>query len=151
MHDFKDESFILQFLSPKVIRDLKLFAVLDDDEHRDIEITAIHDEQGYRYVRELLADQYNLSKQEPNIQIYNVDLSGDRSITLHHTQHNRIPLHEEDASEVVKHLHNLWQFDVHLHSIQNDNISASFECTDSDLKIVTPQNGEESESVDKAP
>jgi len=138
MQDFKDESFILQFLSPKVIRDLKLFSVLDDDQKQDIEITAIHDEQGYRYVRELLADQYNLSKQEPNIQVYNVDLSGDRSITLHHTQHNHVPLHAEDACEVVKHLHNLWKFDVHLHSIQDDRISSSVECTDNDLKITSP-------------
>jgi len=138
MQDFKDESFILQFLSPKVIRDLKLFSVLDDDERKDIEITAIHDEPGYRYVRELLADQYNLSKQEPNIQVYNVDLGGDRSITLHHTQHNRVPLQADDAREVVKHLHNLWQFDVHLHSIQDNEISSSIECSDNDLKITTP-------------
>jgi stage V sporulation protein R len=151
MHDFKDESFILQFLSPTVIRDLKLFAVLDDDEHRDIEITAIHDEQGYRYVRELLADQYNLSKQEPNIQVYNVDLSGDRSITLHHTQHNRVPLHSEDAREVAKHLHNLWQFDVHLHSIQDDKISSSIECSDNDLKITTPAPTIDEDPTNNAP
>ena len=151
MRDFKDESFILQFLSPKVIRDLKLFAVLDDDQQRDIEITAIHDEQGYRYVRELLGDQYNLSKQEPNIQIYNVDLSGDRSITLHHKQHNRVPLHAEDASEVVKHMHNLWQFDVHLHSIQDDEITCSVECSDDDLKIITPNKKDDEDPVSGAP
>jgi stage V sporulation protein R len=27
MSSFKDESFILQYLSPKVIRDLKLFSI----------------------------------------------------------------------------------------------------------------------------
>jgi len=151
MQNFKDESFILQFLSPKVIRDLKLFAILDDDDNRDMEITAIHDDEGYRRVREILADQYNLSKQEPNIQIYNVDLSGDRSITLHHTQHNRIPLHAEDAGDVVKHLHNLWQFNVHLHSLQDGEISTSFECTDDDLKIIDPQSANEKTPIDNAP
>ena len=32
MRNFKDESFIAQYLSPKLIRDLKLFAMLDDDQ-----------------------------------------------------------------------------------------------------------------------
>jgi spore cortex formation protein SpoVR/YcgB (stage V sporulation) len=135
MKDYKDESFILQFLSPKVIRDLKLFAVLDDDHNKDIEITAIHDDPGYRNIREILADQYNLSKQEPNIEIYTVDISGDRSITLHHTQRDGIPLNAEDAKEVIKHLHRLWQFDVHLHSINNGTVTASFKCSDTDLKV----------------
>ncbi|MBT8078677.1 MAG: SpoVR family protein, partial [Gammaproteobacteria bacterium] len=47
MENYKDESFILQFLSPKVIRDLKLFSIVDDDQDPKIEITAIHDEGGY--------------------------------------------------------------------------------------------------------
>ena len=34
MRNFKDESFIGQYLSPKVIRDLRLFAILDD-EHQE--------------------------------------------------------------------------------------------------------------------
>ena len=145
MQNFKDESFILQFLSPRVIRDLKLFAVLDDDQRQDIEITAIHDEQGYRYVRELLAEQYNLSNQEPNIQVVSVDLSGDRSITLHHNQHNRIPLNADDAGEVVKHLHNLWQFDVHLLSIQDGEVFTHFECNEKELKI-TANHKEDTDS-----
>ena len=32
--------------SPKVIRDLKLFSVLDDDQKDDLLIPAIHDEPG---------------------------------------------------------------------------------------------------------
>ncbi len=28
--EFRDESFVLQFLSPKLIRDFRLFAVSDD-------------------------------------------------------------------------------------------------------------------------
>ena len=135
MKNYKDESFILQFLSPRVIRDLKLFVVLDDDHNEDIEITAIHDDPGYRKIREILADQYNLSKQEPNIEIYTVDISGDRSITLHHTQRDGIPLNAKDAKEVIKHLHRLWQFDVHLHSIDGETVTASFKCPDTDLKV----------------
>ena len=140
MKDYKDESFILQFLSPTVIRDLKLFAVLDDEHNKDIEITAIHDDPGYRKIREILADQYNLSKQEPNIEVYTVDISGDRSITLHHTQRDGIPLNTKDAKEVIKHIHRLWQFNVYLHSIDDATVTASFKCSDTDLKVESPED-----------
>ena len=130
MENFKDESFILQFLSPEVIRKLKLFNILDDDNNREIEVTAIHDDQGYLRIREELADQYNLSKQEPNIQVYEVDLRGNRSLTLQHIQHDRVPLEKEDATNVLKHLHHLWRFDVRLDSIQDEKITTSFLCDD---------------------
>ena len=130
MENFKDESFILQFLSPEVIRNLKLFNILDDDKNREIEVTAIHDDQGYRRIREELADQYNLSKQEPNIQVYEVDLRGSRSLTLQHIQNDRIPLDNDDATDVLKHLHHLWRFDVRLDSIQEDEVTTSFVCND---------------------
>ncbi|MCZ6471486.1 MAG: SpoVR family protein [Gammaproteobacteria bacterium] len=128
MENFKDESFILQFLSPTVIRNLKLFNILDDDKNKEIEVTAIHDDHGYLRIREELADQYNLSKQEPNIQVYEVDLRGNRSLTLHHIQHDRIPLDKENATEVLKHLHHLWRFDILLESIQEDKVTNSYVC-----------------------
>ncbi|MCP5424967.1 MAG: SpoVR family protein [Gammaproteobacteria bacterium] len=116
MRNFKDESFIAQFLSPKVIRDFKLFTVLDDDTDEKLEISAIHDESGYRKVRQALADQYNLGSREPNIQVYNVDYRGDRSLTLQHAIYNRKPL-SDSASEVLKHLHRLWGFTVRLETL----------------------------------
>jgi stage V sporulation protein R len=44
MRNFKDESFIAQYLSPKLIRDFHFFAVLDDDRSDKLTISAIHDE-----------------------------------------------------------------------------------------------------------
>ena len=70
MKNFKDESFIQQFLSPKVMRDLKLFAIQNDDQEDVYRVTAIHDDPGYRDLREKLARQYNLSYREPNIQAH---------------------------------------------------------------------------------
>ncbi|MCJ2375382.1 SpoVR family protein [Vibrio sp. ZSDZ34] len=117
MHNFKDESFISQYLSPKVMRDFKFFSVLDDDRKNYIEVSAIHNEVGYRQIRETLAAQYNLSNLEPNIQVFNVDVRGDRSITLQHVPHNRIPL-DKGYDEVLKHLYRLWGFDVILEEVK---------------------------------
>lgn len=119
MHNFKDESFISQYLSPKVIRDFKLFSIYDDDQQKYIEINAIHDDTGYRKIREALSAQYNLSNLEPNIQVYDVDVRGDRSLTLQYVPHNRIPL-DDSHHEVLKHLHRLWGFEVRLEEVKDN-------------------------------
>jgi spore cortex formation protein SpoVR/YcgB (stage V sporulation) len=127
MRDFKDESFIQQFLSPKVIRDFRLFGILDDDAEEEIEVSAIHDVGGYRRVRELMASQYNLGDREPNIQVVSVDVKGDRSLTLSHTQHQRRPL-GQTTEQVLRHFHRLWGFPVTLESIWGEEVVASHRC-----------------------
>ncbi|MCL1039125.1 SpoVR family protein [Shewanella submarina] len=113
MQNFKDESFISQYLSPNIMRQFKFFGINDDDSKNYLEVSAIHDDQGYRDIRQMLSQQYNLSNLEPNIQVYNVDVSGDRSLTLRYVPVNHIPLADSHA-EVLKHLHRLWGFDVTL-------------------------------------
>ena len=115
MRNFKDESFIGQYLSPKLIRDLRLFAIRDDEKQSDYHVSAIHDDAGYKRVRESLSHQYDLGSREPNIQVWNVNLRGDRSLTLRHFQHNDRPLHDS-GQEVMKHVARLWGFGVHLES-----------------------------------
>jgi spore cortex formation protein SpoVR/YcgB (stage V sporulation) len=116
MRNFKDESFISQFLSPRMIRDFKLFSILDDEERSELEVTSIHNDSGYHYIRHALSNQYNLSMNEPNIQVYNVDMRGDRSLTLRHIPHNKVPLADTSA-EVLKHLRRLWGFGVKLEAL----------------------------------
>lgn len=128
MRNFKDESFISQYLSPNIIRQFKLFALEDDDKDTHIEIDAIHNTPGYTRVRELLADQYNLGSIEPNIQVYNVDIRGDRSLTLRHYQYNRKPL-AKSLDEVLKHVVRLWGFSVRLETVDDKGeVSLTAEC-----------------------
>ena len=125
MRDFKDESFILQFLSPRLIRELKLFSVVDDEEQDHLEVAAIHDEWGYQSIRESLSANYDLGNLEPYIQVYNVNVRGNRALTLRHDMHNGRPLEKENAEEVVRHLHQLWGFDVVLESVADDQVKSS--------------------------
>ncbi|MEG2830886.1 MAG: SpoVR family protein, partial [Edwardsiella sp. (in: enterobacteria)] len=120
MRDFKDESFISQFLSPRLMREFHLFSVLDDERNSYLEIEAIHNQEGYRLLRERLSSQYNLSNLEPNIQVWNVALRGDRSLTLRYIPHNRIPLDTASRRAVIKHLQRLWGFDVYLEQVNED-------------------------------
>ncbi len=119
MQNFKDESFISQYLSPKVIRDFHLFAIVDDDQQQHLDVAAIHDSDGYQKVRQMLSNQYNLSTIEPNIQVLNVDVVGDRSLTLQFIPNQRVPL-GASYPEVLKHLHRLWGFTVKLEQLNSD-------------------------------
>jgi len=74
---------------------------------------------------------------EPNIQIWSVDLTGDRSMTLRHNMQDGIPL-SNDTQEVMKHLHYLWGFNIHLETYQNDHMVKRLSCptmTVDDLEI----------------
>ncbi|MFC3284649.1 SpoVR family protein [Litchfieldella rifensis] len=135
MRNFKDESFIQQFLSPKVIRDLKLFTVVDDDQDEMLTVSAIHNERGYQRIREELSTQYALSVREPNIQIYSADIRGDRSLTLRHVQDRRRPL-AKSVYPVMRHLYQLWGFPVKLESIQDDEVVRRYQwpLPDDDLR-----------------
>ncbi len=135
MQNYKDESFIQQYLSPKVIRDLQLYYITDNDRSDAIEVSAIHDENGYRLVRDALAQHYNLSTQEPDIQVYEVDVKGDRSLSLHHQQNSRRPLND-NTEEVLKHLHRLWGFDVYLFSYNGDEVTDTIRVPGKGLSLV---------------
>jgi spore cortex formation protein SpoVR/YcgB (stage V sporulation) len=128
MRNFKDESFIQQFLSPKVMRDFRMFTLVDDDSQAYLEVGAIHDDAGYRSLRSSLASQYALGEREPNIQVVNVDVRGDRSLTLRHFRHDRRPL-ATPYKDVLRHLAYLWGFTVRLETAHEDGtIAPTHEC-----------------------
>ncbi|WP_281646418.1 SpoVR family protein [Parendozoicomonas sp. Alg238-R29] len=126
MRNFKDESFILQYLSPKVMRNMRFFTINTKEENPYLEVGAIHNDEGFRQLRQNLAAQYNLGNLEPNIQVYSVDTKGDRSMTLRHYRHNRCPLDDASTSEILGHIQNLWGFDVKLESVDGENIIATY-------------------------
>jgi stage V sporulation protein R len=116
MRNYKDESFIGQFLSPRLMRDLRLFAIHDDASASDLEVAAIHDESGYLQLRQALSQQYDLGTREPDIQVWAVNLRGDRTLVLRHHQHRGRQL-GESTLEVLKHTARLWGFGVRLESL----------------------------------
>ncbi len=130
MRNYKDESFIGQYLSPRLIREFHLFAVADHEQEDHLEIDSIHNEDGYRRVRKLLAQQYNRDNQLPDIQIVRYERDGNRSLTLRHQLHRNRRLND-DRHEVLKHLHRLWGFSVRLETAdERGRVLRSEEVTD---------------------
>lgn len=122
--NFRDESFIQQYLSPKVMRDFHMFALLDNSEDF-IEVSKIHNSRGYDTIRKTLARSYNLSNREPDIQISDVNMTGDRTLTLKHNMYRNIPLSKTNTEEVLKHLSRLWGYPIILKSVSDAGVVKS--------------------------
>jgi len=113
--NYRDESFISQFLSPRLMRKMRMFHLHDNPEERaGIRVDAIHDDRGYRRVRRELARQYDVGFIDPNIEVVDVDLAGDRRLMLRHAVVKGAQLNEADAKRVLQHLADLWSYDVSL-------------------------------------
>jgi spore cortex formation protein SpoVR/YcgB (stage V sporulation) len=112
--NYRDESFIEQFLSPKLIRDFRLFALYDKASEGEFKVSAIHNDAGYRAVRTRLARQYDIGASDPNIQVAGADLKGNRTLFLTHSMNRGIPLHLQTRDLVVAHVERLWGHDVKL-------------------------------------
>jgi spore cortex formation protein SpoVR/YcgB (stage V sporulation) len=116
---YRDESFVLQFLSPKLMRDLHLFAVADEAKDPSMRVASIHDEHGYRDVRRRLSRHYDVAAQDPDLQITDADLSGSRRLVITHHVRNGILLDKVEAERTLQYLAKLWGYRVKL--IETDN------------------------------
>ncbi|HQY29245.1 MAG TPA: SpoVR family protein, partial [Burkholderiaceae bacterium] len=119
MRNFKDESFVAQFLSPRLIREFRLFAIADQEGDPMLEVACIHNDAGYRRVRKLLAAHYDRDARLPDIQVTGFERDGDRSLTLRHVRHRGRPL-DDDAERVLAHLQRLWGFTVRMQTVDPD-------------------------------
>ena len=118
--NYRDESFISQFLSPHMIRSWKLFKLTDQEKESALTVDAIHNERGYREIRRSLARQYDIGWMEPDIQIVDVDMAGDRHLMLEHKITNAIQLAQSDTEQVLQHLADLWGYDVVMDEVDGE-------------------------------
>lgn len=119
MMNFKDETFILQYLSPRVARDLQLFAINDPSAFaEEYDVTHIASEKSFRGLRAKLADQYAMENRIPDIQITGVDFKGSRRIILEHNVKRGRPLDIRSAREVMKNVSYLWEYSASLKTIE---------------------------------
>ena len=119
--NYRDESFILQFLSPKVIRDFRMFRLLDDMGEPTLLVDAIHDDEGYRSIRRSLARSYDPGLNDADIQVVDVDLSGDRQLRLEHRTRPGQLLAKKDAEATLRQLAILWGYQVRLAEVDSED------------------------------
>jgi stage V sporulation protein R len=115
--NYRDESFLLQFLSPAVMREYRMFRLLDDTTEPTLLVDAIHDETGYREIRRTLAGSYDPGETDANIQIVDVDLAGDRRLLLKHLTRPGHLLYRSDAEATLRYCARLWGYEVLLQEV----------------------------------
>jgi stage V sporulation protein R len=123
--EHRDDSFIMQYLSPKVIRDLKLFTVHIEygaDEENEYNnplatsamVSEIHDVEGYKNIRTALAQSKERINYVPQISVVGADFEGDRTLYLRYEPYQGRELDEDGANEVLSYLDELWGYQVTL-------------------------------------
>jgi spore cortex formation protein SpoVR/YcgB (stage V sporulation) len=129
--NYRDESFISQFLSPRLMRQMRMFHLHDNPSITEgIRVDAIHDERGFRRIRRELAKQYDVGFIDPNIEVIDVDLAGDRRLMLRHAVVKGARLNEVDTKRVLQHLADLWSYDVSLVEVDaNDTVLKEYVLT----------------------
>ena len=117
--EFRDESFVRQFLSPRLIRQFRLFR-LDDDAASDVlTVGAIHDDRGYRRVRKALAASFDPGESRPRLEVAAADLRGDRRLTISHVVRHGRTLDPLEARRTLRHLATLWGYPVVLDEVDD--------------------------------
>lgn len=114
--EHRDDSFIQQYLSPKVIRDFGMFSVnvnLKNNEPKAI-VSEIHDEIGYHQIRTNLARSYERIERVPQIVVRSADLEGDRVLHLEYVRYKDRDLDEDTAEQVTDYVDYLWGYPVEL-------------------------------------
>jgi stage V sporulation protein R len=123
----RDESFILQYLSPALIRNFRLFLLGDKSNEPYCEVASIHNERGYEAIRAALARSYDIGANQPDIQVVDVDLLGDRHLRLQHNVKNGILLDPESRDATLRHVRHLWGYEVSLAGIDDETGSLLYE------------------------
>lgn len=126
MQNFKDENFIREFLSPRVIKDMQLFCLEDDAERENYEFVCIQDEEDYRTLRKHLADQYSFTKNLPQIEVVGFEKTGDRTLNLRHTVADGKMLDTDMEKATNKYLGKLWGYPVELRKVREDGTLITF-------------------------
>ncbi|ASY56120.1 MULTISPECIES: SpoVR family protein [Sinorhizobium] len=130
----RDESFILQYLSPALIRKFRLFLLSDEADEKYCEVASIHNERGYEAIRAALARSYDIGANQPDIQVMDVDLLGDRHLRLQHNVKNGILLEESSRDATLRHVRHLWGYEVSLAGVEAETGETLYECSTADIE-----------------
>lgn len=112
--NYRDESFILQFLSPKIARQFKLFSFHVSEGTGYLEVNATHDDESFVQLRRALAEQYDLSRSIPQIEVVEVDWKHSRWMYLEHITKNNQLLDYWDVKKTLQYISNLWGFPINI-------------------------------------
>ena len=105
----------------------KLFAITDNTKQPNLIVSEIHNREGYRNIRWILAKSYDVACLEPGIQVVDANMSGDRELKLSHTVHDGIQLDKQNRVEALGYIKQLWGYDVRLTGLDQKTRAVCYE------------------------
>lgn len=113
MSSYNDSGFINQYLSPKVMRDFKMFSIFDKEKSgKQYLVNAVTDDSGYTTIRNALSIQHERNYMIPNIEVVGANLHEDRKLVLKYNPYRERTLSSQTKEDMIEHLKNLWGYDV---------------------------------------
>lgn len=143
--NYRDESFIRDFLSPSLIRKLKLFSIETKEEDKLYKIGAIHNKEDYDLIRNKLAEQYSWQSMIPEVEVTctssQIDLNVERANKLDinigaisentTTKEDELRLllkdnhsnkfNEDELIRMKYYLRAIWKSNVYIYVVDNEN------------------------------
>lgn len=111
--NYRDESFIRQFLSPKVMEESRMFHLTDDSKDDNYIVSSIHNERGYKKIRHALAESNSISNRQPEILIVDANITGNRTLKLRYNSYDGVLL-DNQCEHVINYIEYLWGYPVEL-------------------------------------
>ena len=118
--NYRDESFILQFLSPKLIRDMGLFSIFMDSKSSNLTVSSVSSDDDVLSIRRDLSEQMNFEFFVPSIEVTSCDLAGSRDLELTFKVKNDTWLKHFETSKTLEYLEYLWGYDVMIDVIEEN-------------------------------
>ena len=105
-----------------------MFRLLDDLSEPTLLVDAIHDDEGYRAIRRSLARSYDPGLNDSDVQVADVDLSGDRRLMLEHRTRPGQLLARKDAEATLQQVAALWGYEVAMREVdaETDAVLATY-------------------------
>lgn len=130
-----DETYIEQYLSPKVMRDFKMFqlGVLEpgdmDEETKFLsrvnnvdfaQVSAVQNADGFRKMRTQLARDYRTPENFPDVRLHDYQYKTDRALILRHNVLKDKRLDPADTQLVLELMHSQWEHPVVIESVDDN-------------------------------
>lgn len=108
--NYRDEGFISQFLSPKLMREMRMMSATISGTSG--KVSEICDDIGYLNLRNSLSNSYNAINYVPEIVVNHAKMKGDRTLVLEYRQFKNRELFKSYATKTINHVKYLWGYDV---------------------------------------
>lgn len=113
VRNYRDESFIQQFLSPTIMRKWGLFEITNNEKDDFVTVSNIQNMNGYNRIRQSLSQNYSTSRYQPDIQVVDANLKGNRELKLRYKSYNGAKL-DKNTDKVLKYVEYLWGYPVRM-------------------------------------